>query len=558
MSISSGPKVIKDSILVDLDAANFKSTPSTAITNTINPFTINYAVYNNPGFSTTIARTNETFKGAPVYKVTYSPQNSTFISRLSSGEGFGLYHGFGISFLPDTPYMSSIYFKTKYTLENSSTEGFNNTYSNISGWGDSDTSSTRYKESKWTRLYTRFYNNTVVNGISYVGGTAYDTFQAIFNTSVQTDVLITLTIASNGAYTTVTPYGTLASGALGSLSIRKVLISANPYVSDAGGVTSLAIGTASILNHGLDTVSWTKLSTANYRLTENFPLTYYISIRMPSTGGVNRTVTFYPIFTIGQTSTADQKFWKLTFNTSALATGDIIETYWAAPMIEQTNRLYPSPYVINTETKNFFTNTTWPDLSGNNNNITLVNGPLYRGDGGGSFLFDGVDDHGIGSISSSIFTGPHTISAWINRRTMKQWSGVFSNNVNTASCSILTFIDQTSRIGANQAGVDGTHISIDLGNDYLNKWVYVTIVYTGVTSGSPINVYGFKDGSLISSTGNLYWNLNTSSQYYIGRHWTSGTQVHDGFISQVSLYNRALTLDEVRQNFEATRGRYRI
>jgi hypothetical protein len=203
------------------------------------------------------------------------------------------------------------------------------------------------------------------------------------------------------------------------------------------------------------------------------------------------------------------------------------------------------------------TGTTVFDLKGTFNS-TLTNGVSFNSSNKGYFSFDGIDDFVIGNISSSFFSGPHTISAWINRRTMKQWSGIFSNNVNTTSCSILTFIDQTSRIGTNQAGVNGNHISIDLGSDYLNKWIYVSIVYTGSTNGSVVNVYGFKDGNMIQSTGNLYWNLSTSSQYYIGRHWAAALQVHDGFISQISLHNKALTESEVKQNFNATRGRYGV
>jgi hypothetical protein len=35
----------------------------------------------------------------------------------------------------------------------------------------------------------------------------------------------------------------------------------------------------------------------------------------------------------------------------------------------------------------------WYDLSGNNNNGTLINGPTFSTDGGGSIVFDGVDDY---------------------------------------------------------------------------------------------------------------------------------------------------------------------
>ena len=39
------------------------------------------------------------------------------------------------------------------------------------------------------------------------------------------------------------------------------------------------------------------------------------------------------------------------------------------------------------------TGTTWTDLSGNNNNVTLTNGPTFNAGNQGSIVFDGVDDY---------------------------------------------------------------------------------------------------------------------------------------------------------------------
>ena len=38
------------------------------------------------------------------------------------------------------------------------------------------------------------------------------------------------------------------------------------------------------------------------------------------------------------------------------------------------------------------TGITWTDLSGNNNNATLINGPTFDTANGGSIVFDGTDD----------------------------------------------------------------------------------------------------------------------------------------------------------------------
>ena len=202
--------------------------------------------------------------------------------------------------------------------------------------------------------------------------------------------------------------------------------------------------------------------------------------------------------------------------------------------------------------------TAWTDLSGRGNTGTLTNGPTYSSVNGGSLSFDGTDDHILGTIPSSTFSGAHSICCWFYRETITEWAGLFSNNVNTTSCSIFTFITTSNSLGTNQAGVNGTSIAVDLGADHLNKWIYAVITYAGSTNGSAVNVYAYKNGSLLTATGSLYWNLSSSSSYYIGRHWTSGSQILDGFIPQVSVYNRALTAAEIQQNFNALRGRFGI
>ena len=204
---------------------------------------------------------------------------------------------------------------------------------------------------------------------------------------------------------------------------------------------------------------------------------------------------------------------------------------------------------------------TWYDLSGTGNNGTFgpsTAAPTFSSANGGSLVFDGTDDYILGTIPSSTFSGAHSIGCWFYRETVTQWAGLFSNNVNTTSCSIFTFISTSNSLGTNQAGVNGASISVDLGADHLNKWIYAVITYAGVTSGSAVNVYAYKNGSLLTATGSLYWNLSSSSSYYIGRHWTSASQILDGFIPQVSVYNRALTAAEIQQNFNATRSRFSI
>jgi hypothetical protein len=199
----------------------------------------------------------------------------------------------------------------------------------------------------------------------------------------------------------------------------------------------------------------------------------------------------------------------------------------------------------------------WYDQTANGNNGIFYNEPVYADTNKGYFEFDGSDTYMQGSIDSSTFSGASSVSCWFKRHSVTSWSGLFSNNVSQTSAVLLTFRDSSSQIGINQSGVSSTTIGPTLSN-YLNKWIFCTLVLSGSTSGSSVLVYVYQDGNLTTTSGTLYWNLNTSSNYYIGRHWTNVTQIHDGYISQVLVHNKALSADEVAQNYNATKSRYNL
>ena len=197
----------------------------------------------------------------------------------------------------------------------------------------------------------------------------------------------------------------------------------------------------------------------------------------------------------------------------------------------------------------------WYDRTANGNNASFYNEPVYADTNKGYFEFDGADTYMQGSIDSSTFSGASSVSCWFNRHSVTSWSGLFSNNVSQTSAVLLTFNGTSNQVGINRSGVSAVTIGPTLSN-YLNKWIFCTLVLAGSTSGSSILVYVYQDGNLSTTGGTLYWDLNTSSNYYIGRHYTTATQIHDGYISQVLVHNKALSADEVAQNYNATKGRY--
>jgi hypothetical protein len=203
-------------------------------------------------------------------------------------------------------------------------------------------------------------------------------------------------------------------------------------------------------------------------------------------------------------------------------------------------------------------------LSGNGNNGTLVNGVGYNSGNGGSLVFDGVDDVVTGNITGSIFTGSFTQSAWVYKLTVnKIWQGVFTNSSPaTSNTYLMTFGNGTvaapfNSVGVNRVGESESGVFLDIGT-HTNRWLYIVMTKTGST----LNIYCYKDGSLLQNSGTITWNngnFATTNNYQIGRHWAGPSIVPlQGNISQVSIYNRALTAQEIQQNFNELRLRFGI
>jgi hypothetical protein len=203
--------------------------------------------------------------------------------------------------------------------------------------------------------------------------------------------------------------------------------------------------------------------------------------------------------------------------------------------------------------------TTWTDLSGSGNTGTLVNGVGYSGDNLGSLSFDGVDDYvDVGSNSNFSFgTGNFTIECWYRRNGSQpdfssflctgtsaattNWQLCFGGSaVSPTSVNMLTFFIG----GAADLYLYDTVISPNL------QWIYACVT----RSGTLVSLY--KNGSLISSGTNssnltdqgLRMGINRGSTVYLS-----------GNISNIRLYKgKALTAQEVQQNFNALRSRFSI
>ena len=101
----------------------------------------------------------------------------------------------------------------------------------------------------------------------------------------------------------------------------------------------------------------------------------------------------------------------------ALTNAEIQQSY-----LEFQNKFYPamvtSGLVFNVDASNSQSypgsGTVWYDISGNNYNINLLNGPVYSGEYGGAITFDGTNDYGTARNLTTLEMGNRsiTIGAW--------------------------------------------------------------------------------------------------------------------------------------------------
>jgi hypothetical protein len=206
------------------------------------------------------------------------------------------------------------------------------------------------------------------------------------------------------------------------------------------------------------------------------------------------------------------------------------------------------------------TGTTWRDISGNNNNGTLTNGPTFSGIGKqAAIVFDGVDDYvncGNNSTITSI-TDQVTFGGFVKFTTFGTYRRFIFKDNGTQGVIELYYDGSLNRLTAEIVTSTGRTACSSTTIPVLNQ-IYNLV---GTYDGSNIRIYvnGILE-TTVSKTGNIDQG-SPSGALFLGN--TSGfSQPYSfyfaGNIYNVQIYNRALSAAEVSQNFNALRGRYGI
>ena len=202
--------------------------------------------------------------------------------------------------------------------------------------------------------------------------------------------------------------------------------------------------------------------------------------------------------------------------------------------------------------------TTWTDLAGSNDG-TLTNGPTFDSDSGGSIVFDGTDDYielgSIDSTNSLMLNGSDlTISAWVyfDGSGDRYQRLIDKSSAGSATNGYSLWVDFQS---------DGVGYSVNGNNSRTNTmpssnaWSNIVVVANQTSATSYINL------------------SSISNSYYAGSHTTPpnstqncrmGTWNHstgrelNGNMAMLQIHNRALSVNEITQNYNALKSRFEL
>jgi hypothetical protein len=220
----------------------------------------------------------------------------------------------------------------------------------------------------------------------------------------------------------------------------------------------------------------------------------------------------------------------------------------------------------------FSSSTAWNDISGNNNNGTIFNSPRFDSTNGGNILFTSGSFVQISSSNTlSDFTTGNgiTLIAWVKRTPgSSSWLPIITkasssgeNNVNYELTYAGTGSYTASQNSYTFAYRDSTNTSwhaFSSGGEYEDDvWHHVAFTYT-MSTGSTARFYidgEFESGSWRSGNGNSA-SLNTNNgPIYIGKT-NQSEEFFTGSIGAVQVYNRALSANEVLQNYSVGKERF--
>jgi len=206
--------------------------------------------------------------------------------------------------------------------------------------------------------------------------------------------------------------------------------------------------------------------------------------------------------------------------------------------------------------------TTWTDLKGSNDGTFInMDAANFSNDNGGLLSFDGTNEYLTTDMDLDFQQNDFTLSAWVYPRfTYTQYGRPIM--VMGGTCAVYDFSLEFGRTGNAFSlvadGGTGATLLLFTPTSYLqDQWYHVCA--TRIKNSANDWTYNLFINDVLDGTQTGNYNGGSGGKFTIGKSLTcSPVNEWFGYIAGVQVYTRALSADEVAQNFNATRHRFGV
>lgn len=187
--------------------------------------------------------------------------------------------------------------------------------------------------------------------------------------------------------------------------------------------------------------------------------------------------------------------------------------------------------------------TTWTDLAGTQQNITLVNSPTYTSTPPAYFTFNGSNQYGTGT-GAVLTTTSYTKSVWFYLNAYAD-----NNLVSSGTGGHFMYMNSSNKIYCGHANW-GNYIAYpSTANISLSTWYNATLTFN-TTDGMVLYINGTQDSTYTANKSAHGGDSSTNIAAF------STGNLLNGRISKVYCYNRSLTAVEVLQNYNTDKSQF--
>jgi hypothetical protein len=200
--------------------------------------------------------------------------------------------------------------------------------------------------------------------------------------------------------------------------------------------------------------------------------------------------------------------------------------------------------------------TTWTDLSGRGNHFTL-SGPVFSENNASSYFEfgDNQGDYAYRSTTDVIGGGRYiTVDMWILITTLQDDIAFLSYATSSYNNEFLLY----KKPDAIRHYWGTSNASVSLSSSYYNVGNWINLVFRRGSSTANYSFNGIQRASMagtddyIDAGGTLVFGQEQDSP---GGGFVNAEDF-PGYINSLKIYNRYLTNDEIRQNYNATKARF--